>query len=83
MRNPQAYTAEECDKCDFKHYSCNAYKHAEKLYNVGYRKQDKVLKDFAEKVKRKYGKSCSEDYPLLIECTSKDIDELLKEFINE
>lgn len=39
-RNPQAYTAEECEQCDFKQGQCNAYRHAEKLYNAGYRKTD-------------------------------------------
>ena len=38
VRNPQAHTAEECAKCDFKQGQCNAYRHAEKLYNIGYRK---------------------------------------------
>ena len=38
VRNPQAHTAEECAKCDFKHGMCNAYRHAEALYNTGYRK---------------------------------------------
>ena len=37
------------------------------------------LKQFAERLKEKYGKSCSEYYPMLIEMTSDDIDELLKE----
>ena len=37
------------------------------------------IKQFAEKLKAKYGKSCSEYYPMLIEMTSDDIDELLKE----
>lgn len=40
VRNPQAHTAEECAKCDFKQGQCNAYKHAEALYNAGYRKID-------------------------------------------
>ena len=40
VRNPQAHTAEECAKCDFKQGQCNAYRHAEKLYNAGYRKID-------------------------------------------
>lgn len=44
VRNPQAHTAEECAKCDFKQGQCNAYRHAEALYNVGYRKID----DFEE-----------------------------------
>lgn len=38
VRNPQAHTAEECAKCDFKQGQCNAYRHAEKLYNAGYLK---------------------------------------------
>lgn len=38
VRNPQAHTTEECAKCDFKQGQCNAYRHAEKLYNAGYRK---------------------------------------------
>ena len=38
VRNPQAHTAEECSKCDFKQGCCNAYKHAEALYDAGYRK---------------------------------------------
>ena len=37
------------------------------------------IKQFAEKLKAKYGKSCSEYYPMLIEMTADDIDELLKE----
>ena len=41
VRNPQAHTAEECAKCDFKQGQCNAYRHAEELYNAGYRKIDK------------------------------------------
>lgn len=38
VRNPQAHTAEECSKCDFKQGMCDAYRHAEALYNAGYRK---------------------------------------------
>lgn len=38
VRNPQAHTAEECAKCDFKQGQCNAYRHAERLYSAGYRK---------------------------------------------
>lgn len=39
-KNPQAYTAEECMKCEFKNGMCDAYKHAEKLYEMKYRKID-------------------------------------------
>ena len=38
VRNPQAHTAEECAKCNFKKGQCNAYRHSEALYNAGYRK---------------------------------------------
>lgn len=38
VRNPQAHTAEECAKCDFKQGQCNAYRHAKALYSIGYRK---------------------------------------------
>lgn len=40
VRNPQAHTAEECAKCDFKQGQCNAYRHAKALYVAGYRKID-------------------------------------------
>lgn len=45
VRTPQAYTAEECAKCGFKNGRCNAYRHAEALYNAGYRKipEDSVV----------------------------------------
>ena len=48
VRNPQAHTAEECAKCDFKQGQCNAYRHAEKLYDAGYRKID----DLKAEIKR-------------------------------
>lgn len=41
VRNPQAHTAEECAKCDFKQGQCNAYRHAKALYDADYRKIDK------------------------------------------
>lgn len=69
---------------------------AEGIYQAGYRKIDEncavitkselkeykrqAVKEFAEKLKEKYGKSCSEYYPILIEITSDGIDELLKEY---
>lgn len=48
VRNPQAHTAEECSKCDFKQGMCNAYRHAEALYEAGYRKireKDETLEE--------------------------------------
>ena len=38
VRNPQAHTVEECLKCEFSDGCCNAYRHAETLYDAGYRK---------------------------------------------
>ena len=38
VRNPQAHTAEECAKCEFKEGQCNAYRHAKALYDTGHRK---------------------------------------------
>ena len=38
VRTPKTYTAKECAKCNFKKGQCNAYRHAEALYNAGYRK---------------------------------------------
>lgn len=38
VRNPQAHTAEECAKCEFKEGCCNAYRHAKALYDTGHRK---------------------------------------------
>ena len=32
VRNPQAHTAEECAKCDFKQGQCNAHRHAAIIY---------------------------------------------------
>lgn len=46
-------------------------------------KNANCLKQFAERLKEKYGKSCSEYYPLLLELTSEQLDETLKEFIND
>ena len=45
VRNPRAYSAEECAKCDFKQGMCNAYRHAETLYEAGYQKvpEDSVV----------------------------------------
>lgn len=65
VRNPQAHTAEECAKCDFKQGQCNAYRHAEKLYNVGYRKTftsdiasdtQKAFKEWYEKARKETAK---------------------------
>lgn len=59
VRNPQAHTAEECAKCDFKQGQCNAYRHAEALYNAGYRKVEGLEKENADLLK-----ACEEQFTL-------------------
>lgn len=88
VRNPQAHTAEECSKCDFKQGMCNAYRHAEALYNAGYRleatltcdfikmAQTHAVQEFAEKVKER----CSETFVGKRIISEVDIDKLLKEY---
>ena len=48
VRNPQAHTAEECAKCDFKQGQCNAYRHAEKLYDAGYHKTPDDIRELID-----------------------------------
>lgn len=43
----------------------------------------KQLKQFAERLKEKCGKSCSEYYPTLIEIIYDDIDELCRKYMEE
>ena len=51
VRNPQAHTMRECFECGGKYgSSCNAYRHAEKLHNAGYRKQSDTVREFVCKV---------------------------------
>ena len=68
VRNPQAHTAEECAKCDFKQGQCNAYRHAEKLYDAGYRKVDEFEEcrkcpawSGTDCTRNPYTKSCLDD----------------------
>ena len=60
VRNPQAHTAEECAKCDFKQGQCNAYRHAEELYKAGYRKTftRDLASDMQNAFKEGYEKGC-------------------------
>lgn len=89
VRNPQAHTAEECAKCDFKQGQCNAYKHAEKLYNAGYRKiQDgtvvlsreeyEMLKSLYDTQKGVIMTSSIGDLPLTVEGLRKAVDEITR-----
>lgn len=89
IRNPQAHTAEECAKCDFKQGQCNAYRHAEKLYNAGYRKiQDgtvvlsreeyEMLKSLYDTQKGAIMTSSIGDLPLTVEGLRKAVDEITR-----
>ena len=59
--------------------SIDTVKEMNAMCNI-YEQRKQAVKEFAQKLKNKYGKSCSEYYPILIEITSDDIDELLKEY---
>lgn len=59
VRNPQAHTAEECAKCDFKYGMCNAYRHAEALYNAGCRK---LLEDSVVLSKEEFSKALTDNF---------------------
>ena len=89
VRNPQAHTAEECAKCDFKQGQCNAYRHAEALYNAGYRKVDKdsvvltrvdyeMLKSLYDTQKGAIMTSSIGDLPLTIGGLRKAVDEITR-----
>ena len=89
VRNPQAHTAEECAKCDFKQGQCNAYRHAEALYNAGYRKiQDgtvllsreeyEMLKSLYDTQKGAIMTSSIGDLPLTIGGLRKAVDEITR-----
>ena len=89
VRNPQAHTAEECAKCDFKQGQCNAYRHAEALYNAGYRKiQDgtvvlsreeyEMLKSLYDTQKGAIMTSSIGDLPLTVEGLRKAVDEITR-----
>ena len=70
VRNPQAHTAEECANCDFKQGQCNAYRHAEKLYNAGYRKIKEKDETLEKQIKH-------------LNTIVENLDELLGKGINE
>lgn len=89
VRNPQAHTAEECAKCDFKQGQCNAYRHSEKLYDAGYRKVDKdsvvltrvdyeMLKSLYDTQKGAIMTSSIGDLPLTIGGLRKAVDEITR-----
>lgn len=73
-----------CNKCHWvTDYKILKYHEEEaiKLYEQEVEQVRKeTAKEFAKKLRNKYGKSCSEYYPELIELTSTELDELLKEY---
>lgn len=84
VRNPQAHTAEECAKCDFKHGMCNAYRHAEALYNAGYRKlpEDSVVLSREEYEKLKMLEECHITCEDMLEFVEKARKETAEEILN-
>lgn len=74
VRNPQAHTAEECAKCDFKYGQCNAYRHAEALYSVVISREEyEMLANKYKNLEIKYS-NLSDKYRLC-----KDANETLKQ----
>lgn len=74
VRNPQAHTAEECAKCDFKQGQCNAYRHAEALYSVVISREEyEMLVNKYKNLEIKYSNLCDK-YRLC-----KDANETLKQ----
>jgi hypothetical protein len=53
------------------------------LFKAGYRKQSETVKEFAEKIVKKFGKSCSEYYPEFIEMTSTELYYLAEQYGKE
>ena len=82
QRNKQLLQALEISKSDIERLKTQLQQANAGIVNcIGcYLVELNAVKDFAKKLKEKYGKSCSEYYPILIEITSDDIDELLKEY---
>ncbi len=74
VRNPQAHTAEECAKCDFKYGQCNAYRHAEALYDVGCRKIDSFEEE-NERL-REVNRQLNADYNRSLERLKSDCREI-------
>lgn len=79
-------TCEDClsqSKKLFGTNECALIEYAEVLDKAGYRKQSETAKEFAEKIVKKFGKSCSEYYPEFIEMTSVELYYLAEQFGKE
>lgn len=91
VRNPKAHIVEECMKCEFKDCSCNSYRHAERLYAVGYRKPSDTVREFVEKLKKALFAKCTyilavsdpNEYDMKSRDVIASIDELAKEYSAE
>ena len=86
-RTPQAHTAEECAKCDFKNGRCNAYRHAEALYNAGYRKipKDSVVlsREEQERILTATEKRIKELKKQILQTRKETAEKILKEQYQE
>lgn len=84
VRNPQAHTAEECAKCDFKNGQCNAYRQAEALYNTGYRKipKDSVVlsREEQERILTATEKRIKELKRQILQARNETAEKILKDF---
>lgn len=83
-RTPQAHTTEECTKCGFKNGQCNAYRHAEALYNAGYRKipKDSVVlsREEQEKILTATEKRIKELKRQILQARNETAEKILKDF---
>lgn len=80
VRNPQAYTSEECEVCGFKEGMCNAYRHATKLYDYILHREEEVQKERTKEIfKRLVGYKIEDDGWSWI-VSREDLVPLAKEF---
>ena len=86
VRNPQAHTAEECAKCDFKNGQCNSYRQAEALYNAGYRKIPKdsvvLLREEQEKILTATEKRIKELKRQILQARKETAEKILNELLD-
>ena len=86
VRNPQAHTAEECAKCDFKNGQCNSYRQAEALYNTGYRKipKDSVVlsREEQEKILTATEKRIKELKRQILQARKETAEKILNELLD-
>lgn len=90
VRTPQVHNAEECAKCDFKNGQCNSYRHAEALYNAGYRKTftselaSDTQKAYKNGYKKGFNSKLTSDFVMFAQKQAvKEFAEKLKNVIHE